>query len=243
VKSAIWIVLFVLGLTGVLIPTSCFYIASQLPSLESEFDLRSQLRRRGGSDSGAAEPHPDFARLPRDLIALYISQLGCPTFFRTQREDGARWAWRVMAASAGWEQGGDGACELRLALRLATAVGIRGNLRQFMAAHKIHAFLQKDQLISYDLQFATFDRGLVGIDAAAKVLFNQDLRALELSQMAELILALPPSDLFHELKACRNPALIRQSRDQMLILAARDSLLSLDSMQAARVEPAYCTRN
>lgn len=250
-RSAIWILLFILGLAGVLIPTCCFYVASQLPQLESEFDLQRLLRRSserhraGYSDLGTTlEPQaPDFARLPRDLIALYISQLGCPTFFKSRREDGPRWVWRLASATIGSKHFGDGSCELHLALRLAAAAGIRGALHQAVAAHKIHSFLQKDQLVAHDLLFTPFERGVVGIEAAAKLLYNKNLDALELTEMAELMLALPPSDLYAELKACRNPARIRQTRDQMLILAERYSLLAVNSARAAQVEPAFCTRN
>jgi len=250
-RSAIWILLFVLGLTGVLIPTCCFYVASQLPPLQNEFDLQRLLRRSGERHrAGSADLEatleaqaPDFARLPRDLIALYISQLGCPTFFKTRREDGPRWVWRLASATIGSKQDGEGSCEVRLALRLAAAAGIRGALQQSAAAHKIHGLLQKDQLIAHDLQLTAFEQGVVGVEAAAKLLFNKNLDALELTEMAELVLALPPSDLYRELKACRNPALIRQTRDQMLILAERYSLLAVNSAQSARVEPAFCTRN
>lgn len=254
-KSAIWVVLFVLGLTGVLVPSSCLYVASQLPRLENEFDLKGELLRSartsqaGGtidlaaSASALEPPNPDFGRLPRDLIALYLSQLGCPAFFSTHREDGPRWAWRLIGASMGLRQEGDGACELRLAARVAAAMGITGSLRRLVAAHRIHALLRKDQLLAYDLASARFDAMGVGVEAEARALFKKEIDALDLSEMAELVIALPPSELYDEMKSCRNAGLIRQNRDYLLARVARDALIDYEPTHQAQMQPASCTRN
>ena len=37
---------------------------------------------------------PEFARLPKNLVASYITERGCPTYFQTPREYGWPWAKR-----------------------------------------------------------------------------------------------------------------------------------------------------
>ena len=148
VKTVLWLVLFLIGLTGVMAPALYFHAASQLPQLETEFDLEKQLRHsvegeRMSMRAGTSEhsrpvqfERPDFARLPKDLVALYIAQLGCPTFFQTPREDGPRWAWRlVVKVAVGTNLKGDGACERLLAVRLARSLGIESPLQQIGRAH------------------------------------------------------------------------------------------------------------
>ncbi|MFY0583691.1 hypothetical protein ACN28S_63740 [Cystobacter fuscus] len=103
-KTVLWLVLFLIGLAGVALPAAYLHAASKLPQLETEFDLEKQLRhsiegermsiRAGTFEQGRSVEflRPDFSRLPKDLVALYIAQLGCPTFFQTEREDGPKWA-------------------------------------------------------------------------------------------------------------------------------------------------------
>src|SRR5205823_3112746 len=132
VKMILWISLVVLGALAIALPCIYFYIASGLPQLESVFDLEKLLKydiegermsvKMGmyAQETGGVEyEHPDFARLPKDLVAAYISQRGCPTYFQTPREEGAKWGWRMFAASVGAQMGGDGWCEQTFAGRLA----------------------------------------------------------------------------------------------------------------------------
>lgn len=256
-KTVFWLVMFLVGLAGVVIPLTYLYTASKLPRLESEFDVESQLRHRiegdrmsvmvgrmdqGGKDrASVAFTRPDFSRMPKDLVALYIRQMDCPTYFQTPREDGRAWAWRLfVGVTVGSSPPGDGACERRLAMRIAREIGIEGKLALSVAAHRLHAFFQKDQLIAYELSTLRFERGVIGVEDAARKLFGRDLGELQLSELAELQLALPPYGYYGDLKACKNAGLIRQNRDMLLQDLAGYALVSEERARNAIAQPVAC---
>jgi hypothetical protein len=254
VKTAFWILLFFVGLAGVVVPLTYLYTASKLPPLESESDVEKQLKHsiegdRMGvlstqydrGDKTVTFNRPDFSRLPKDLVALYIRQMGCPTYFQTPREDGRAWAWRLFSGVAlGAQPPGDGGCERILAMRIANALGINGDLELSVAAHRLHAFLQKDQLIAYDLAIVRVERGIVGVEDVAQKLFGRDLTDLQLSELAELQLALPPYGFYGDLKTCKNASLIRQNRDLLLQDLAGYQLVSEERARNAIAQPVAC---
>jgi hypothetical protein len=253
VKTLLWLVLFLIGLAGVAIPGLYFHAANQLPQLETEFDVEKLLRgsiegERISLQAGMTErtrpiafKRPDFARLPKDLVALYIAQLGCPTYFQTPREEGPKWTWRLFSfAVLGSEPRGDGRCERVLAMRLAKALSISGSLELAVAAHRLHSFLQKDQLLAYDLATLYFDRGIVGAEDAAYKLFGQELGTLQLPQLAELALTLPPHYMYGEAIICRNAGLIRQNRDVLLLDLAGYKLVTEERARSAMAQPVVC---
>ncbi|MBI3185311.1 MAG: transglycosylase domain-containing protein [Myxococcales bacterium] len=251
-KGLLWFVLFALGLTGVVTPLVYLYVGSKLPALESEFDLEKLLRfsiegermsvALGKYNKSAVDwERPDFAKLPKDLVALYISQRGCPTFFQTERERGLGWAWRLFVGLAGGEPGGDGWCERLLAWRLADRVGAKGDLQHTIGANKIHSFLQKDQLVAYDLASLWLEDGVIGVEAAAQRLFKKRLEQLSLTELAELELALPPHNYYQQVRDCQNPSLLRQHRDVVLAELSRDALVPEDRAKNAQAQPMACT--
>ncbi|MFL5345290.1 MAG: transglycosylase domain-containing protein [Hyalangium sp.] len=255
-KAIIWIVLFLLGLAGVLIPISYLYNASKLPTMDSEYDVEKKLKSgiEGERMSLVAGMYvkpdrpitfnrPDFSRLPKDLVAIYIAQMGCPRFFQTPREDGTAWAWRLfLGVATGGQPPGDGGCERLLAFRLAWKLGVRDATELTVAANKLHGFLQKDQLIAYDLAIITFERGVVGVEDAAYKLFGKELDKLSLSELAELQLALPPYGYYNDLKTCQNAAIMKQNRDLILKYTAGMELLSQDKVNNAMGQPVFCTQ-
>ncbi len=254
-KSLFWIILFMLGLAGVIIPATYLYTASKLPPLESEFDVEKQLKHsiegermslRAGQSERNPRPitftRPDFTRLPKDVVAFYIRHLGCPRYFQTPREDGPQWAWRLfVGAAVGTQPPGDGGCERILAMRLANRLGVNGDIALSVAAHRLHAFMQKDQLIAYDLATIYFDRGIVGVEDAALSLFGRELPDLRLSELAELQLALPPFGYYWDLKQCKNATIIRQNRDMLLEDLASWKLVGEERARNAMREPVFCT--
>ncbi|MCY1017231.1 transglycosylase domain-containing protein [Pyxidicoccus sp. MSG2] len=256
-KSLFWIVLFLLGLAGVVIPLTYLYTASKLPPLESEFDVQKQLKHsiegermslRAGQYEKNPRPitfgPPDFSRLPKDLVALYIRHMGCPRYFQTPREDGPAWAWRLFTGvTTGGAPPGDGGCERILAMRIASALNIQGPLQQSVAAHRLHSFMQKDQLIAYDLAIIYFERGIVGVEDASWSLFGRDMGELQLAELAELQLALPPFGYYGDLKVCKNPTVIRQNRNMLLEDLAGWKLVSEDRARNAMAQPVFCTRS
>jgi hypothetical protein len=256
VKAIIWISLFLLGLGGVLLPVYYLYKASKLPGMDSEFDIEKQLKHsiegeRMSLVSGMyVKPdrsitfnRPDFTRLPKDLVAIYITQMGCPKFFQTPREDGFAWGWRLfLGAVVGGVPPGDGGCERLLAFRIAWKLGVRDETELAVAANKLHAFLQKDQLIAYDLAIIQFERGVVGVDDAAFKLFGREMDKLSLSELAELQLALPPYGYYDDLKTCQNAAIMKQNRDLILKYTGGEELLSRDKVNNAIAQPVFCTQ-
>jgi len=254
VKSLLWIVLFLLGLAGVVIPLTYLYTASKLPQLESEFDVEKLLKHsiegermslRAGQSEKNPRPitfnRPDFSRLPKDLVALYIRHMECPRYFQTPREDGPAWAWRLfVGATVGTSPPGDGACERLLAMRIAQTLGIKGNLALTVAAHRLHSFMQKDQLIAYDLAIQYYERGVVGVEDAAFTLFKKELGELKLAELAELQLALPPFYKYWEIRHCKNPTVLRQERDMLLEDLAGWKLVSEANARSSMAERLAC---
>ncbi len=248
------IAVFLLGLVGVLFPVIYLYTASKLPQLESEFDLESHFRNsvegerislQAALSEKAPRPvkfeRPDFSTFPKDLVALYISEMGCPTFFESPREEGPRWGWRLFTGMVtGAMPEGDGACERYLALRLVWGMGIREQLDRTVAANKLRAVLQKDELVAYDLDTMRFERGVVGVRDAAWSLYKKELKNLDLAELAELMLALPIHGYYSQVKECRNASIIKQNRDHILRSLARRGLVSKDRAEQATAAPVAC---
>ncbi|XXF78854.1 transglycosylase domain-containing protein [Myxococcaceae bacterium GXIMD 01537] len=253
-RSFLWILLFATGMVGVAIPASFFYTASKLPPMASEFDIEKQLKHSiegerisylaGLTEKPKRSPtftRPDFSRMPKDLVALYITQMGCPTYFQTPREDGGAWGWRLFSDVAmGTQPEGDGACELILARRIAAKLGVKDNLELVVAAHKLHTFLQKDQLIAYDLAILYFERGIVGVEDAAFALYGRELDTLQLAELAELQLVLPPYRAWEDIRTCGNASIIRQNRDAMLVELANWQLITQERARNAMAQPVAC---
>jgi hypothetical protein len=256
VKTLLWLVLFLIGLTGVALPAVYLHATSKLPQLETEFDVERQLRHsiegeRMSMQAGTFErqprptqyQRPEFTRLPKDLVAFYISELGCPHFFQTPPEDGPKWTWRLVSKLVfGVESPGNGACERILSMRLAAALGIPSGLERTVAAHRLHGFLRKDQLIAYELSALHFARGVVGVEDAAWRMFGRELDALQLAELAELALILPPNNLYADTSVCRNASLIRQNRDVLLMDAANHKLITEERARNAMAQPVFCSR-
>ncbi len=254
-RGLFWISLFLVGLVGVLIPVSYFWTASKLPQLETEFDLETSMRHSiegermsylagtSGDKPSVEWPRPDFSKLPKDLVALYISQSGCPTFFQTPREEGLRWGKRIfMAIAFNSESRGDGFCERRMAVDLARRIGITGNSEVNVAATKIHGFLQKDQLVAYNLESMKFERAIVGVDAASRKILKKPVNDLNLAETAEFALTLRVGGLglWRDVKQCSNAALIRQARDSLLSQLSRDALVAPEKAKGAMAQPVAC---
>lgn len=255
VRAVIWLSLFVFGLAGVLIPISYLWVGSGLPQLESEFDVERYLKqyvegermayRHGLLD--AEKPvtwtRPDFAKLPKDLVALYITGFGCPTFFQTPRESGTAWGWRVFdAAALNGAPAGDGRCEWIFSNRIATAVHLQGGLKQSIAASKIHGIFQKDQLVAYDLATMNFDKGIIGVQDAAEALFHKPLAQFSLAELAEFSMVLPPYNAWWQIKECHNSAKLRQFRNGLLDRLASVAMIPEDRAKSAEAEPMACLR-
>src|SRR5262245_36037246 len=94
---------------AVIVPVWWATAVTSLPSLESELDLERFLRGRiegerianfpgGRPDKAAVAFHtPELPRYPKDMVGLYISGHGCPTFFQSPKEESGAWFRRLVA--------------------------------------------------------------------------------------------------------------------------------------------------
>lgn len=245
-----------MAIAVVLIPLIYLYVGAQLPALDSEFDLERLLRQSIESERKSVQlgqyekskesiafERPDFAKLPKNLVAFYITERGCPTFFQTPREEGFAWSKRVLLGVLNIEpDDSDGWCERVFATNLARRVGAKGKLEESVAVHKIHRFLKKDGLIAYDLHSVKVDNGIIGVEAASNVLFKKPMGELSLSELAEFTLALPPHGYWNQMRSCTNPILIKQNRDVVIDDLRRVALVPEDLARSAQRQPVFCTR-
>ncbi len=230
--------------------------AAGLPVLDSEFDLERLLKlsiesERKSIQLGQYEKskeriefeRPDFAKLPKNLVAFYITERGCPSYFQTPREESAAFGKRVLLSLIGVFPDGDGWCENVFASSLARRIGTKGTLENAVATFKIHRFLKKDQLVAYDLHTVHLETGVIGVEDSAKTLFKKTLPELTLSELAELTLAMPPFGYWDQMRSCQNPILIKQNRDVVIDDLRRVSLVPEDLARSAMRQPVACTRD
>ena len=179
---------------------------------------------------------------PKNLVAAYITERGCSTYFQTPREDGYAWSKRQVLGLFNIEPPGDGWCEQLFASNLAYKVGAKGSLEIAVAANKIHRFLKKDTLIAYDLHSVKLASGIIGVEDGAKELFHKPLNELNLAEIAEYALALPPHGYWAQIHHCDNASLIRQSRDLIIDHLQMVSLIPLSEAKNAHDQPVACLR-
>ncbi|MBL8918868.1 MAG: transglycosylase domain-containing protein [Myxococcaceae bacterium] len=253
-RSLIFISLILTAILAMLGSGWWLYTASQLPNqIESEMDLETFLRQSIESDRQSIQfnkrvaerekvtwPRPDFSRLPKNMVALYITEWGCPTYFQTPREDGWPWMKRVLNSARGVYSDGDGSCELAFARRLASRLGAGSPSQLAVMSDRIHKFLKKDQLVAYDLHSMQFDQGVIGVEAAARFLMQRELLDLSLAELAELQLGIPPYNLWGEVMLCTNAAQIKLARDALLQNLINVSLVSEEQAKAAIAQPVRC---
>lgn len=250
-------VLISLILTGILAIVGSgwwLYTANTLPNqIEGEMDLETLLRQSIESDRQSIQfnkriaerekvtwAKPDFSKLPKNLVALYITEWGCPTYFQTPREEGWPWMKRVLNSARGIGGEGDGACELIFARRLSSRLGASSPSQLAVMSDRIHHFLKKDQLVAYDLHAMQFDQGVIGVEAASRFLMQKELLDLSLAELAELQLGIPPYNLWGEVTLCTNAAQIRLARDALLQNLINVALVSEEQGKAAMAQPVRC---
>jgi len=253
-KGIIWVVAVIAIAVAIIIPGTWLWTASSLPNpIESEFDIETALRQSIESERQSwnvqrAErdrkpvkwERPDISRLPKHLVALYITETGCPTYFQTPREEGAAWNKRIFMSVLGKQMDGDGACELIFARRIARRLQAKTNMQLAVAADRIHRFLQKDQLVAFDLMSQWYEPDVIGVEDAAKVLLQKDLNDMSLAELAELQVGIPPLGYWGDEKICTNASLLKQARDSVINDLARSSLISEDMARQATAEPVRC---
>lgn len=254
IKLIMWLTLLTVVTMGVLVPGTWLYTAANLPNqIESESDVEIHLRQsieserqsvQLGRHASARESvkweKPDFSRLPKHLIAFYITATGCPDYFRSPREEGWPWLKRLGASLQNRILDGDGACELIFARNLARRLSMKTDLQVAVAADRVHRFLAKDQLVAFDLHSMWFDHGVIGVETASRVVLQKPLTELNLAELAELQLAIPPWGFWDDIKQCRNAAKLKEARDSLLAELAAIGHISDEMARTASSQQVRC---
>jgi hypothetical protein len=257
VKAALWTIAFLCGLMGIIVPCIYLYEASSVPTLEAESDLEKLMRSMvegermslqmalGAPDKAKiAYERPELAQIPKDFVAFFISQIGCPSYFATPQEVGQPWTWRMFGGEVfGSDPPGDGRCERYLALSIAEDINVPPGMPRAIAASRIHSFLKKDQLVAYYMSGLIFDRGVVGVQAATQALYGKNPEQLGLADLAELSLVLPFNGYWDDIAACRSPAQLQIARDQVLIALSKQQLVARERAETATHQPMACLKS
>lgn len=256
-RTLLWVILFLFGVTGLIVPGLYLWTASKLPDLDSAYEVETLARlavegermsRALGLDpklrTWVKFEKPDLGKYPKDFVALYLSQMGCPDYFKTAKEEGMPWAKRLARATYGGALDGDaaGACEYMFSERLAGLLNVKGTLEVIVAASKIHAALGKDELVAYDLETAYIARGLIGVRQAVVQTLGKDVKEMTLAELAEAALVVPPNNLYDEIRNCTNASLIKRARDSVLDELAKDNLVTQSQATAAEGQPVLCLK-
>jgi membrane carboxypeptidase/penicillin-binding protein len=253
-KGLFFIFAICFAAVSIIIPASWLYTAQTLPiPIESASDIELHLRhsieserqseqmhKRPSERADVTWPRPDFSKLPKHLVAFFITETGCPTYFQTPREDGWPWMKRVLNSLRRKQMSGDGGCELIIARQLAERLGAKTPMQMAVAADRIHRFLQKDQLVAFHLQSVQFEDGLIGVEDAVEVSLQKKLADLSVAEYAEFQLAIPPLDFWQDIKLCANPLLIRQGRDTLLKNLVEYGHISEEMARTATSAPLRC---
>lgn len=253
IKMFVFFALLCVVSTAVLVPSAWLYTAANLPNqLEGESDVETHLRQSIESERQSIQiarpanvresvkwPKPDFSRLPKHLIAFYITDIGCPLYFQSPREDGWPWVKRLAAKQLqGRDLDGDGACELIIARNLARRLDVKTSMQLLVSSDRIHRFLAKDQLVAFDLHSLWFDQGIIGVEKASEVVMQKPLTQLNLAELAEFELAI--TGFWFDIKKCTNAAMIKQARDEKLFTLAYVGHISDEMARTAASQPVHC---
>lgn len=253
-KLMLWMALIVVVAVGAIIPGTYLYTNASLPNqIDSESDVELHLRQSIESERQSLQltrpasaresvkwEKPDFSRLPKHLIAFYITATGCPDYFRSPRESGTPWNKRLLFASLNRQMDGDGACELILSMNLARRLEAKTDMQVIVASDRVHRFLQKDQLVAFNLHSMWFSQGVIGVEKASDELMQKPLTQLTLAELAELQLAIPPWGAWEDIKLCRNVGRIKEFRDRMLYELASVGHISDEMARTATAQPLRC---
>lgn len=258
-KTLIKLTLFLTILAAItvfiVVPAVWLRTAANLPNeIESAADIEMHLRQRIESERQSEEirkpanhrndvtwARPDFARLPKMLIASVITETGCPTYFQTPREDGWPWMKRLAASANNRILDGDGACELIFARRLAEYLLAKDPLPLIVASDRVHRFLKKEELVSFAIEAEPFfERGVYGVEAISQRVLQKPVSALSLAEIAELQLALAPLGFRETLVDCKDQGMIKTARDRVLADLAMVGHITEDEAKREQAKPLTC---
>lgn len=185
----------------------------------------------------AGEPspwaEPGLARLPRELVAFFLTELECPDFLtRTTPLKTAlptRLYWLVVPPKPG-----DARCADQLAQSIVDALALQTPLQRWWARGQVASALEREALVATALETEEFAEGVIGPEAAAQHFFGERLWDVPVSALAELALALPPYRLSSELERCANAPLLLRARNSVLARAGLPPELSRNPLECLK---------
>lgn len=230
-----------------------YAVATMPQAVETEHDIESFLRNSFESERQSLQAmfhhkqreavrwdKPELGHLPPQLVNMYLAAHGCPRYLKSQPEGAIAWTFRLLQAVRRVGVPGDGSCELDFARRIALQLGSTTALAETVTADRVRSILGKQKLVAYNLEGMWFERGIVGVEAASQILMQKPLLELDLAELAELAVALPPYEEWGLLKLCTNAALIRQNRDVILDTLVTDGFIARDVAKSAASQPVRC---
>lgn len=230
-----------------------YALATQPHAVETEHDIEAFLRNSFESERQSLQAmfhhkqreavrwdKPDLGHLPPQLVNMYLSENGCPGYLKSEPEGAVAWSYRLLQAVRRHGVPGDGSCELDFARRIALQLGSTTALAETVTADRVRSILGKKKLVAYNLEGMWFERGIVGVEAASALLMQKPLGELDLGELAELAVALPPHEQWDNLKLCTNAALIRQNRDVILDGLVTNGIIARDAAKSAASQPVRC---
>lgn len=254
-KSLVWLSLVFFGSVAVILPAAWFYTVSKLPNaVESEADIELALRQSIESERQATQSplhvsvrkqikweRPELSQYPEKVVNAFIGATGCPTYFKTPKQIGTPYFKRELDKMiSGRDSMGDGACELILSRMLARKLGAGTSLQVAVAADRIHEFLNKEQLVTFNLATIRFDDGVIGVAEGSRVLMQRELNELSFAEAAELQLAIPPLDYWDELWECKNAGVVREARDTFIARLVQQNLIGESDARTATAQQVRC---
>lgn len=112
--------------------------------------------------------------------------------------------------------------------------GLVGKLLEAYRAAKLEGSLGKDEILTWYLNRAYFGRGAYGIEAAARVTFDEGAGSLSVSEAALLVGVLPAPSVRHP---SVDPAAARRARDHVIERMVATGRLSREQADLALEEP------
>lgn len=252
------VVLMVLAVSGVVVGSIWYLLAaSGLPLLESEFDLRRFFTSRIEGERRERFPmlnlpnkseivfrEPDLANYPSEAVGLFVAGMGCPTFLQTPREEDRAWRMRLLRLLWQDQDGppSDDVCDVQLSRLITKSLHIGGGLSEILAIHRIRTMLPKGKLVAYVMATQEYSSGVIGLEWAAQALYHRPIQKMTLDELAQLTLALPPTNAYDDLLQCSELSTIRVARDAILARAANEALVSMEKAKTAAQQSVLCPR-
>ena len=84
--------------------------------------------------------------------------------------------------------------------------------------------------------------GIIGVEDGAQALFKKPLQDMNLAEITEYALSLPPHGYWDLMRHCQNPSKIRQARDGIIAHLQMVALIPENEARTAQAQPVACLK-